>query len=123
MNFSQKCDVLGQLWLYYREDAKTNQTWDMFFQYNDMALPGSYFISAGYVEAVEESGMEGFINETWEEFCGLIDIDPNGNYEDINDAWNASPNPPLEEVEEQVDKVVEKVEVKRTRKKAVPKPE
>lgn len=116
MDFLTKCKVLGELWLYYREDAKTNDTWTEFFDYSDIALPMSYGISQGFVMAVEDSGIYGYIDESWNLFCELINIDPNGEYDGINDAWNASPNKPLSEVQEE--EIDAEVTVKRTRKKA-----
>ena len=116
MNFSDKCNVLGDLWLYYREEAKENEAWSDFFRYNDVALPMAYGINEGYVTLVEDSGLEDYIDETWEMFCDFISIDSDGEYDGLNDAWQASPNPPLSE-----DSEPEEVEKpKRTRKKAEP---
>ena len=120
MNFSDKCKVLGELWLYYREDAQSNVDWDMFFQYNDIALPMAWGINNGLVSMVEDSGLEEYIDETWEMFCDYISIDPEGKYDGIAAAWNASPNAPLSESQKVMDEVADNVEVtvKRTRKKA-----
>ena len=120
MNFSDKCKVLGELWLLYREDAKTNEAWDAFFTYNDVSLPMAWGISDGLVSDVEDSGLEDYIDETWEMFCEYISIDPNGQYANIAAAWDASPNRPLNEVNEDKDDVASNVKVRRTRKKAEP---
>ena len=120
MNFSDKCNVLGDLWLLYREDAKTNEAWDAFFTYNDVALPMAYGINEGYVSLVENSGLEDYIDETWEMFCEYIDIDPSGEYANITAAWDASPNRPLNEVNEEKDDFAANIKVKRVRKKAEP---
>jgi hypothetical protein len=116
MDFSSKCNVLGDLWLYYREDAKANEAWEAFFTYNDVSLPLSYGIAQGHVILNEEGDLEVFVDETWDMFCEYIGIDPEGEYEDINSAWAASSQPPLnqEEVEETP------APKKRTRKKAEP---
>ena len=113
MDFSNKCKVLGELWLYYREEAQTNETWAEFFHYNDIALPLSYGISMGFVERVEDGGLDEYVDDTWEYFCALIDIDVNGEYSDINAAWSASPNPPLEETQAQEEEVKENIEIKK----------
>lgn len=117
MDFLSKCKVLGELWLFYREDAATNEAWSQFFSYSDVALPAAYIINEGYVNEEVEPELEAFIDESWEIFCEYIDIDPNGNYEGIAEAWNASSNPPLNE------EVKEEVKVKRTRKKDILPPE
>lgn len=97
MDFLSKCKVLGELWLFYREEAKTDETWNSFFEYNDIALPASYLISSDYVTENDESELSIFIDESWQMFCELIAIDPDGEYESIVDAWGASSQPPLNE--------------------------
>jgi hypothetical protein len=96
MDFSNKTAILGDLWLYYREDIKGNEAWEDFFKYNDVALPLAYVISMGYVTINEDSDGVMYIDETWDTFCEYIDIDPDGEYKDIRDAFASSPNKPLE---------------------------
>lgn len=94
--FSTKCDILGSLWLYYREDIKGNEAWEEFFAYNDIALPLSYMVKEEYATINEDSDAVGYINETWETFCAYLDIDVDGEYKDIVEAFDASPNKPIE---------------------------
>lgn len=96
MDFLNKCSVLGDLWAFYREDIVENEAWMDFFKYNDVALPLTYMIDRGYASIIE-SNEEGvtFVNETWDMFCDYIDIDPEGEYENIGDAFAASSQPPL----------------------------
>ena len=96
MNFSNKCAVLGEFWLFYREDAAANEYWAQFFRVNDIALPASYLIDAGYVEMTDDSDLEQYVDETWKMFCEFISIDANGEYESIAEAFDASSNPPLD---------------------------
>jgi len=98
--FSNKCLILGTLWLNYREDAASNEAWSLFFSYNDIGLPMSYMIAEGFVNLNEESAGEEIIEETWQGFCEYINIDPDAEYNDIAAAFDASPNPALEDVEE-----------------------
>jgi len=95
----EKCAVLGELWLNYREEANTNEYWAQFFRVNDISLPAAYLIDAGYVEITSDSDLDEFINETWEMFCEFISIDPDRHYDDLYDAWDSSPNPPLGETQ------------------------
>ena len=94
--FSSKATILGDLWLYYREDIKGNEAWEDFFQYNDVALPLAYVISMGYATINEDNDGVMYIDETWDTFCEYIGIDPDGEYKDIGDAFASSPNKPLE---------------------------
>lgn len=94
--FSSKCRVLGQLWLYYQKDSQDNKGWANFFAWADISLPLSYILSEGFaVSSDTEDGNYGreLIEETWIKFCEMIDIDPDEEYKNINEAWNASPNP------------------------------
>lgn len=97
--FSNKCDILGALWLYYREDAMSNEAWRDFFEYNDIGLPLSYMIAEGLAQS---SGIdtEALVDETWEMFCAYIDIDPQLEYMNIVEAFEASSQPPLETSDE-----------------------
>jgi hypothetical protein len=94
--FLTKCDILGDLWLFYREDIKGNEAWEEFFQYNDVALPLAYMVKEEYAFINEDSDGTSYINETWETFCDYLGIDPDIEYGDIREAFDASPNKPLE---------------------------
>lgn len=94
-NFSEKCKVLGELWLYYREDASTNDGWSSFFEINDIALPLSYMIDSGLAIVAGDGRAEEYIDQTWTMFCDFIGIDPDGWYKTIEEAFSASPNPPI----------------------------
>ena len=94
--FSKKCEILGAMWLNYREEAEGNEAWEAFFDYNDMALPMAYFIADGLVNPSGSDETITIIDETWDLFCQYIDINPEAMYEDISAAFAASPQPPLE---------------------------
>jgi hypothetical protein len=98
--FSNKCLILGSLWLNYREEAKANEAWSEFFAYNDISLPMSYMLSEGFVQPKNKEAVEEIIDETWEIFCEYINIDPDEKYEDIGDAFDSSANPVLEDGQE-----------------------
>ena len=100
MDFSTKCDILGDLWAYYREDIQDSEAWLEFFKYNDVALPLAYMISNDYAMVNEDSEAPSFINETWEMFCEYINIPEDGEYADLAAAFEASDQPPLNPVED-----------------------
>ena len=94
--FSEKCSILGDLWLFYREESKDNEAWGEFFAVNDISLPLSYMISNNLAIVSGDGSAEEFIDETWDIFCDYIEIDPDGWYQNLEEAFNASPRPPLE---------------------------
>ena len=99
--FSDKCHVLGELWLFYREDAHDHVEWAQFFDWADIALPLSYMLWQGLavLPATDDgSYAEDIIEKTWTTFCEMISIDPDEQYFGIEDAWGASPNPPYFDV-------------------------
>jgi hypothetical protein len=99
MDFSTKCDVLGDLWAYYREDIQSSEAWLDFFKYNDVALPLAYCVDRGYVVMTEDSEAYSFVDETWEMFCEYINIPEDGEYANLTEAFAASDQPPLNPVE------------------------
>lgn len=94
--FSNKCVVLGGLWLFYREESAKDEYWNSFFQYNDVGLPLAYMIAESITEPSGDGQAEILVDETWQMFCEAINIDPEGHYENLDDAFAASPNPKLE---------------------------
>lgn len=58
--FSNKCEILGDLWMDYRTDEKFQD----FVDYNDLGLPLAYAISASLVESSPMA--EQYIEETFD---------------------------------------------------------
>lgn len=101
--FSSKCEILGDLWLYYREDAQSDPNWSEFFEWADIALPLSHMVSQGLaILPATEGGMEAekFIEDAWTTFCELISIDADAQYNTLGQCWEASPNSPMVNVVE-----------------------
>lgn len=90
--FSNRCTVLGTLWAFYKDTD--NETWRGFFEWADLGLPLAYMVWMDFAKPTN-NGRES-IEEVWEVFCNMIDIDPNGEYESLNDAFNASDHPVLD---------------------------
>jgi hypothetical protein len=57
--FSSQCEILGELWLNYRNDEEFAD----FIEYNDVGLPLAYFISNDIVATTPRA--EIFIGEAW----------------------------------------------------------
>ena len=88
MNFSDKCKVLGQLWFFHSKTEDPD--WKPLMEYADLGLPMAYM--ADYDMVTIKAGSKHYINETWDVFCEMISIDPNGNYATLQEAFDASPN-------------------------------
>ena len=68
--FENKCIILADLWLNYRNDVE----FDDFITYNDLGLPLAYALSEGIVNGTESS--DKFIDETFDLFIfglGIVD--------------------------------------------------
>jgi hypothetical protein len=92
--FSKQCEILGSLWLDYREEAKGNQVWGDFFAWADISLPLAYVAWQGI--ATIKSDSKSYVSEAWEVFCEMISIDANAKYENLGECFDASPNDDLE---------------------------
>lgn len=88
-----RCAVLGGLWLFFKDTE--NETWSEFFEWADLGLPLAYMRWQELVELKPEA--INLIDETWLVFCEMIDIDPEGEYANLSDAFDASPNALVED--------------------------
>lgn len=70
--FSNKCEILGDLWIEYKNDTEFQD----FIEYNDLGLPLAYAIANGIVETSPIA--EGFITETFDLFLAGLEIEDSG---------------------------------------------
>ena len=70
--YSNKCDILAELWVDYKGDAKFQD----FFDYNDLGLPLAYAISTGIVSSSPLA--ENFIIESFELLLDVLGIEDTG---------------------------------------------
>jgi hypothetical protein len=91
--FSNKVDVLGEFWLLYRDQAAEDQGWQDFIDWADVGLPMAYMAWQGMVTIKPDS--KKYIEEAWDVFCEMLNVDPNGKYINMADLLDASPNAPL----------------------------
>ena len=68
VSFSDKCGILGQFWVQYRDDENLK----VFTEYNDIGLPLAYFIAAGLVTANPMA--EDYVNETFNMFVNALEL-------------------------------------------------
>ena len=77
--YSNRCDILAELWVEYKHDAKFQD----FFDYNDLGLPLAYAISVGIVSSSDLSA--NFVNETFELFLDVLGIESDAGFESLSD--------------------------------------
>ena len=70
--FENKCIILADLWLNYRNDTQFVD----FLEYNDLGLPLAYAISEGIVDTTDLA--TNFINETFDLLLAGLGIDDAG---------------------------------------------
>lgn len=68
VSFSDKCGILGQFWIQYREDENLK----VFTEYNDIGLPLAYFIASGLV--TPNPIAEDYVNETFNMFVAALEL-------------------------------------------------
>jgi hypothetical protein len=59
--FRNKCLILADLWLEYRDD----EDWDDYIKFNDLGLPLAYMIANGIVEEKDSIIGHNFVNEAF----------------------------------------------------------
>lgn len=92
--FSKRCEILGNVWLFYAEDAKRDEVWSKYFEIYDVGLPLAYMINMDF--ATIKKGKEYLINDAWDDICKVISVDPMAKYDDLQSFFATSPNDPLD---------------------------
>lgn len=67
--FSKRCEILGELWLNYRDDEEFRD----FFEYNDLGLPLAYAIKNDIVHIAPLG--EQMVNETFDILVSALEIE------------------------------------------------
>ena len=75
-----KSNILGQLWIDFREDEMMSD----FIEYNDIGMPMAYFLSEGLVTPTVLA--EEYVNETWALFLEVLNLSD----EDVEDVQDLS---------------------------------
>lgn len=90
--FSNKVEILGQFWLFYRDDekAQSDPGWSDFFRWGDVGLPLAY-LAWQELAAIKADGKK-YIEDAWEVLCTMLNVDPNIKYNTVSDLFDASPN-------------------------------
>lgn len=79
-SFGNKCEILGDLWLNYREDEEFKD----FIEYNDIGLPLAYIIANHIVQTTPVA--EKFVNETFDLLLSGMGVEDTG-FESLDDLF------------------------------------
>lgn len=77
--FENKCGILSELWLNYRNDSSFRD----FFVYNDLALPLAFMVDEGIVDNINDMA-KSYIDEAFDlllQAAGLQDL----SFESLDD--------------------------------------
>jgi len=81
--FDNKCVILADLWLEYREDPE----FEDYIKYNDLSLPLAYAITNKIIEPSDRA--KSFINEGFALLLDLLDV-LDDNYQSLDDLFAGS---------------------------------
>jgi hypothetical protein len=68
--YQDKCTVLAELWMNYRDDNDFKD----FIDYNDLGLPMAYCLAEGLVTEITETG-QAYINESYRLLITALGLD------------------------------------------------
>ena len=85
-NFENKCEILADLWLNFRDDEDLAD----FVEYNDLGLPLAYLI---YEELVIPTELcEPHVEETYNLLAKSLGLDLDQDFATLQEMFNASPD-------------------------------
>jgi hypothetical protein len=89
--FTKKCEILSDLWFDYRNDIDFKD----FMEYNDIGLPLAYVIHGEIVQPTEIAKQ--YVSETFDLFAESLGLDPQGEWWNLDEMFEASLNKEAEE--------------------------
>lgn len=72
--FSEKCNILAELWMNYREDEEFQD----FISYSDLGLPLAYATASEIILTESDDPAGEIINETWDLLLAGLGIEDTG---------------------------------------------
>jgi hypothetical protein len=84
--FSNKCEILGELWMKYRSEEK----FEDFLEYNDLGLPIAYAIANEIVKSTEMA--KSFIEETFDLLLVALGLEDEA-WENLDEMLSAQNRP------------------------------
>lgn len=86
MEFENKCEILADLWLNFRNDEELED----FVEYNDLGLPLAYLIHAELVVVLDD-GIR-YVEEAYSLLAKSLELDPDENFYTLQQMFDASPD-------------------------------
>ena len=71
-DFTKVCEILGALYINYRDDNEFKE----FLDFNDLGLPLAYFVSEDLCQVSDDGGR--YITETWILFLASLELEDIG---------------------------------------------
>ena len=81
IEFSQKCEMLAELWTDYKGDKQFKD----FCEYNDIGLPLAFAISNNIVESTPIART--YINETFDLLCEALGLETDDEFESLDEMF------------------------------------
>lgn len=90
MEFEYKTKIIEELIRDFLEDPEMYNESDVteFFAYNDLGIPLAQAVTYDLVEKLSPEGFN-VVNETWIQLCTMLEADPEGDYENLDDVFLA----------------------------------
>ena len=82
--FIKKCNILGEFF----EGFKGGDKYLDLFEMNDLGLPLAFAIDAKIVKSSAKA--QTIVNQTWDDFCDELDLDSDGDYENLSQMFSLS---------------------------------
>lgn len=92
--FSNKVEILGEFWMFYRDQAEKDEGWQDFLSWADIGLPMAYMAWQELVTIKPDSKI--YVEQTWDVLCEMLNLDPQSRFGSIAEMFDASPNDPLD---------------------------
>ena len=83
-DFSNKLEILSDLWMNYRGDGE----FEDFIEYNDLGLPLAYLVNTN-LATITDGGII-YIDETFNLLCAALELDLDGEYQSLQQMFEAA---------------------------------
>lgn len=87
MDIESKCNIIEE----FMRETTLHQAFegddvDQFIEFNDLGIPLAQAVSYGLATLTDEG--QNLVEETWESLCSILDVDEEGEYEDLDDMFD-----------------------------------
>lgn len=85
MDIKTKCEIIEEFILNQSEIVAFSDDIEEFLELNDVGIPLAQSVSYNLASLTPEG--EEMVEDTWMHMCALLAVDPNGEYEELNDMF------------------------------------